>query len=137
MSVPDLTPVSCEKVGMAKACGLGRLRHLVKPVSATRVAGRYLSHQRGLPALPVPPLQQTCERYLSALEPIVEADELTQTKELVQDFQRPGGVGERLQRGLEKRASRTENWVNPRTGSVQISPVLCKSLNAPLLLFEC
>uniref|UniRef100_A0A3Q3FC11 Choline/carnitine acyltransferase domain-containing protein n=1 Tax=Kryptolebias marmoratus TaxID=37003 RepID=A0A3Q3FC11_KRYMA len=52
------------------------------PVSATRVAGRYLTHQRGLPALPVPPLQQTCERYLAALEPLVEAEELTQTREL-------------------------------------------------------
>ncbi|XP_037548342.1 carnitine O-acetyltransferase [Nematolebias whitei] len=99
-------------VGMAKTCLFKRPCHLVKPVSATRVAGRYLSHQRGLPALPVPPLQQTCERYLNALEPIVEADELTRTEELVQDFQRPGGVGERLQRGLEKRASMTENWLS-------------------------
>ncbi|XP_013887675.1 carnitine O-acetyltransferase [Austrofundulus limnaeus] len=99
-------------VGMAKTCGLGRPRHLVKPVSATRVAGRYLTHQRGLPALPVPPLQQTCERYITALEPILETDELTRTKELVQDFQKPGGVGERLQKGLERRAGRTENWLS-------------------------
>ncbi|XP_017260849.2 carnitine O-acetyltransferase isoform X2 [Kryptolebias marmoratus] len=99
-------------VAMAKSCGFGRPRHLVKPVSATRVAGRYLTHQRGLPALPVPPLQQTCERYLAALEPLVEAEELTQTRELVQDFQKSGGVGERLQKGLERRASSTENWLS-------------------------
>ncbi|PWA25535.1 hypothetical protein CCH79_00020787, partial [Gambusia affinis] len=86
--------------------------HLVKPVSATRVAGRYLSHQRGLPSLPVPPLQQTCERYITALEPIVEAEELSRTRRLVQQFQEAGGVGERLQRGLEKRGRDTENWLS-------------------------
>uniref|UniRef100_A0A8C4GQ15 Carnitine O-acetyltransferase n=1 Tax=Dicentrarchus labrax TaxID=13489 RepID=A0A8C4GQ15_DICLA len=86
--------------------------HLVKPVSATRVSGRYLTHQRGLPGLPVPPLQQTCERYIGALEPIVEVDELKHTNELVDEFQKAGGIGERLQRGLEKRASNTENWLS-------------------------
>ncbi|KAM6901374.1 carnitine O-acetyltransferase [Lycodopsis pacificus] len=100
------------KVGMAKPCGLMKPCHLVKPVSVTRVSGRYLTHQKGLPSLPVPPLQQTCERYISALEPIVEVDELKHTKELVDEFQKAGGVGERLQRGLEKRARNTENWLS-------------------------
>ncbi|KAF7648958.1 hypothetical protein LDENG_00149630 [Lucifuga dentata] len=94
------------KVGMAKPCCL------VKPVSATRVAGRYLSHQKGLPSLPIPALQQTCERYLTALEPIVELDELNYTKEVVGEFQKAGGVGERLQRGLESRARNTNNWLS-------------------------
>lgn len=100
------------KMGMAKPCGLMKPCHLVKPVSVTRVSGRYLTHQKGLPSLPVPPLQQTCERYISALEPIVEVDELKHTKELVDEFQKAGGVGERLQRGLEKRARNTENWLS-------------------------
>lgn len=97
---------------MAKPCGLMKPCHLVKPVSATRVSGRYLTHQKGLPGLPVPPLQQTCERYITALEPIMEGAELTQTKGLVDDFKKAGGVGERLQRGLEKRARNTENWLS-------------------------
>lgn len=97
---------------MAKPCGLVKPCHLVKPVSATRVAGRYLSHQKGLPSLPVPPLQQTCERYITALEPILEMEELKHTKELVQEFQKAGGIGQSLQTGLEKRASKAENWVS-------------------------
>lgn len=108
-----ITPLLLQvKVGNVKPCGLVKPCHLVKPVSVTRVAGRYLSHQKGLPSLPVPSLQQTCERYMTALEPIVEVDERKHTKELVEDFQKPGGVGERLQRGLEKRASNSENWVS-------------------------
>lgn len=103
------------KVGMAKPCGWIKPCHLVKPVSANRVTGRYLSHQKGLPSLPIPPLQQTCERYLTALEPIVEADELKHTEQLLDEFQKPGGVGERLQRSLEKRAHNTENWVSSIT----------------------
>ncbi|XP_061887357.1 carnitine O-acetyltransferase isoform X1 [Entelurus aequoreus] len=100
------------KVGMAKPCGMVKPCHLVKPVSSSRITGRYLSHQKGLPSLPVPPLQQTCERYITALEPIVEVEELTHTKELLDDFQKPGGVGERLQRDLESRACNTENWLS-------------------------
>ena len=100
------------KVGMSKASSLIKPCHLVKPISVTLVTGRYLTHQRGLPTLPVPPLQQTCEGYIAALEPILEVDELQHTKEQVAEFQKVGGVGDRLQRALEKRASDTENWVS-------------------------
>lgn len=98
------------KAGPVKPCSL--VKHLVKPVSASRISGRYRSHQQGLPTLPVPPLQQTCERYLAALEPLVQTEELQHTKSLVEQFLKPGGDGERLQRALEKRASSTENWLS-------------------------
>ena len=93
-------------IGLVKSC------HLVKPVSATLVTGRYLTQQEGLPRQPLPTLQQTCERYVTTLEAIVEGDELKRAKQLVEDFQKPGGVGERLQGSLEKKASNTENWVS-------------------------
>ncbi|KAM9323422.1 carnitine O-acetyltransferase isoform 2-T2 [Pholidichthys leucotaenia] len=99
-------------VGMAKPRGFMKPCFLVKPVSATRITGRYLTHQKGLPTLPVPPLQQTCERYLTALEPITEVDELQHTKQLLDEFQKSRGLGERLQRGLEKRAHNSENWLS-------------------------
>lgn len=84
---------------------------LVKPVSVTRIAGRYLAHQESLPKLPVPPLQQTCDRYLAVLDPIIDPEELNHTRKLVEDFQKPGGVGECLQKNLEGRSKKMENWV--------------------------
>ncbi|XP_066569268.1 carnitine O-acetyltransferase isoform X1 [Amia ocellicauda] len=96
---------------MAKP-GMLKPSHLVKPVSVTRIPGRYLVHQEGLPKLPVPPLRQTLERYLRALQPIVSAEELAHTQQLVEEFQSSGGVGDRLQKGLERRAKKTENWLS-------------------------
>ncbi|KAM5145735.1 carnitine O-acetyltransferase [Mantella aurantiaca] len=84
---------------------------LVKPVSLMKLPGRYLAHQESLPHLPIPPLQQTLDKYLLALKPLVSQEELCHTNELVEEF-RTSGVGERLQKGLERRAKKTENWLS-------------------------
>ena len=85
--------------------------HLVKSASVTKVPKRSMVHQVGLPKLPVPPLKQTCEGYLAMLQPIVSEEELEHTRQLVTEFVSPGGVGERLQRSLERRARKVDNWV--------------------------
>lgn len=85
---------------------------LVKSVSVTKITKRSLVHQENLPKLPVPPLKQTCEGYLAMLEPIVSEEELEHTRELIQEFQSSGGVGERLQRSLERRARKMDNWLS-------------------------
>uniref|UniRef100_A0A673TP95 Carnitine O-acetyltransferase n=1 Tax=Suricata suricatta TaxID=37032 RepID=A0A673TP95_SURSU len=84
----------------------------LKPRSLLKMSGRFKAHQDSLPRLPVPALQQSLDRYLKALQPIVSQEEWTQTKQLVEEFQIPGGVGERLQKGLERRARKTENWLS-------------------------
>uniref|UniRef100_A0A8C8A229 Carnitine O-acetyltransferase n=1 Tax=Oryzias sinensis TaxID=183150 RepID=A0A8C8A229_9TELE len=79
--------------------------------AVTQIPERSYVHQEGLPKLPVPPLKQTCERYLAILEPIVSKEELEHTRQLVQEFLK-GGVGERLQKELERRARKTDNWLS-------------------------
>lgn len=85
---------------------------LLKPSSLMKVSGRFKAHQDALPRLPVPPLQQSLDHYLKALQPIVSEEEWAHTKQLVDEFQTSGGVGERLQKGLERRAKKMENWVS-------------------------
>uniref|UniRef100_A0A672ZL15 Carnitine O-acetyltransferase n=1 Tax=Sphaeramia orbicularis TaxID=375764 RepID=A0A672ZL15_9TELE len=88
------------------------LKYFAIPLNRpSNVSIRSLVHQEGLPKLPVPSLKQTCERYLAALEPIVSEEELEHTRQLVQEFLK-GGVGDRVQKGLERRARKTENWLS-------------------------
>lgn len=64
-----------------------------------------------VPSQPVPPLSQTLQGYLKALEPLLPPEELSHTRRMVQEFGRPGGLGSQLQEGLERRAMLTKNWV--------------------------
>ncbi|KAM9822477.1 carnitine O-acetyltransferase-like [Syngnathus typhle] len=89
--------------GVVKPC------RMLRPV--THIQERSLVHQEGLPKLPVPPLKQTCDHYLAALEPIVSEEELEHTRQLVEEFLK-GGVGDRLQKRLERRARKTDNWLS-------------------------
>uniref|UniRef100_A0A8C6LZN7 Carnitine O-acetyltransferase b n=1 Tax=Nothobranchius furzeri TaxID=105023 RepID=A0A8C6LZN7_NOTFU len=72
---------------------------------------KHLTSARGQHT-PVPPLTQTLQGYLKALEPLLPPEELSHTRRMVQEFGRPGGLGPHLQEGLEKRARRTKNWIS-------------------------
>jgi len=67
--------------------------------------------QKPLPKLPVPALGDTLEKYLQCIKPIVSANQYQRTLELVEDFGKPGGVGEYLQRNLLEYAEKKDNWV--------------------------
>lgn len=106
-----------EVLSLHLLCALqARPSGLLKPTALGKIPGRFQLHQEALPHLPVPPLQQTLDRYLLALQPIISEEELSHTQELVAEFRKPGGVGERLQKGLERRAKKTENWVGWDSG---------------------
>ncbi|XP_072304256.1 carnitine O-acetyltransferase b [Eucyclogobius newberryi] len=64
-----------------------------------------------VPPQPVPPVPQTLQRYIQALEPLLPPDELAHTHRMVHEFGRPGGLGSQLQERLETRARNTKNWI--------------------------
>uniref|UniRef100_A0A671XAE6 Carnitine O-acetyltransferase b n=1 Tax=Sparus aurata TaxID=8175 RepID=A0A671XAE6_SPAAU len=66
-----------------------------------------------VPNQPVPPLAQTLQAYLKALEPLLPPEEINHTRRMVQEFGMPGGLGAKLQMGLERRARSTKNWIAP------------------------
>ncbi|XP_065885479.1 carnitine O-acetyltransferase-like isoform X2 [Dysidea avara] len=90
----------------------GLLRRTIVSYNPQGPKGDMLKHQSSLPKLPVPPLQQTLQKYLKAMRPLVNDSEYQKTLMVVEEFGKPNGVGEKLQRKLEERAKSHDNWLN-------------------------
>lgn len=91
-----------------------RASGLVRPLAPGRMQGRFMAHQSSLARLPVPPLVDTLTRYADAVAPLAGEDstQMEHTRRLLREFAQPGGVGEVLQAGLERRARERENWLS-------------------------
>ena len=50
--------------------------------------------QDSLPRLPIPKLDDTCNRYLAALTPLLSAEDFNQTKQAVEEFRNGEGKGQ-------------------------------------------
>uniref|UniRef100_A0A1B0DR63 Choline/carnitine acyltransferase domain-containing protein n=1 Tax=Phlebotomus papatasi TaxID=29031 RepID=A0A1B0DR63_PHLPP len=66
------------------------------------------------PALPLPSLVDTMERYYDSLKPFGTDQELRQSREIIEDFK--SGIGMKLQDILQKKAQTEKNWI--RVGGV-------------------
>lgn len=75
--------------------------------------GPTLRFQESLPRLPVPSLEETATRYVKSLRALYPAEDVAKSKAAVDDFIRPGGVGERLQAKLLARREdpNVKNWL--------------------------
>ncbi|GLD95982.1 hypothetical protein PINS_up004660 [Pythium insidiosum] len=69
------------------------------------------ANQDALPRLPVPELEETLSRYLESLRPFLSQAEVQHVTTLIDDFKRPGGDGEALQKTLLQRAQGHTNWL--------------------------
>ncbi|KAJ5123856.1 uncharacterized protein N7515_007681 [Penicillium bovifimosum] len=76
--------------------------------------GNMLRFEDSLPRLPVPPLEETGRRYLKSVHAVVSESEYQRTKSAVEEFIRPGGQGESLQKRLLARAAdpKIKNWLS-------------------------
>nr|AYH52223.1 putative choline acetyltransferase [Homarus americanus] len=64
-----------------------------------------------VPKLPVPPLGHTLGWYLTHLKPVLPQDEYRVVVGIVDEFGKPGGIGEKIQGELIKRQDAMDNWV--------------------------
>lgn len=86
-----------------------------------------------LPRMPVPPLKQTMEIYLKyvyvqvyyyvisncasnfrSAKPFLSEEEYQATENVTKEFSAAGGCGEKLQKLLEERAAKLDNWVGEK-----------------------
>ena len=67
------------------------------------------SRDESLEKLPLPKLEDTLQRYYRNLLPFGNQDELNNSKKMIEEFK--SGVGRKLQKMLEEKASKEKNWV--------------------------
>lgn len=75
---------------------------------ATDASKPLWKHQASLPMLPVPTLQETAQRYLQSVRPLLSDKDYAKTQNAVADFIKPNGVGEVLQKRLLERKDATD-----------------------------
>jgi carnitine O-acetyltransferase len=75
--------------------------------------GAMLRYEDSLPKLPVPPLQETAKRYIKSLHPLLSKAEFDASTKAVNEFIKPGGQGEELQKRLIARRDdpKVKNWI--------------------------
>ncbi|KAI0141177.1 acyltransferase ChoActase/COT/CPT [Hypoxylon sp. NC0597] len=75
--------------------------------------GAMLRFQDSLPRLPVPTLEETAARYVKSLHPLLSPAEFAASKKAVDEFIKPGGVGQKLQEKLIARREnpKIKNWL--------------------------
>lgn len=65
-------------------------------------AGGTFSHETELPRVPLPTLEDSCERFLAWCAPLLSSEELAATRGAVESFVRPGSAAHTLQAALQE-----------------------------------
>ncbi|XP_044749779.1 carnitine O-palmitoyltransferase 1, liver isoform isoform X2 [Coccinella septempunctata] len=71
---------------------------------------RLYSYQGSLPRLPLPSVQETTERYLRSVRPLLDDEQYERTKNLAKEFE--NGIGKKLQRYLMLKSWWSTNYVS-------------------------
>ncbi|KAF1316257.1 Carnitine o-acetyltransferase, partial [Globisporangium splendens] len=96
-----MTPVSAYGAAGFREC-VGDYRNESDLEVASQSLYRF---QTNLPRLPVPKLEETVALYLETIRPLTTAQEFATSKQLAQEFLRPGGLGRELHQRLVQRAA--------------------------------
>lgn len=77
-----------------------------------RWSARTFGNEDRLPRLPMPPLEDTCERFISWCVPLMTAEELAATEIAVHSFQAADGPGRKLNHALKEAAHGAPSWLD-------------------------
>ncbi|GAA0953147.1 choline/carnitine O-acyltransferase [Actinocorallia libanotica] len=82
--------------------------------SSHETPARTFALEDGLPRVPLPTLDHTCERFLEWCSPLLTDEQLAETKAAVADFLRPDGPGRRLHAALAEYDAREDvhSWLD-------------------------
>lgn len=64
-----------------------------------------------LPHFPVPKLNDTLQKFLRSVKPLLSTQSYQTTENLIKEFSKSNGLGEKLQKLLQHRADTHENWL--------------------------
>jgi carnitine O-acetyltransferase len=78
------------------------------------ISARTFANERRLPRLPLPTLEESCQRFLAWCAPLLDAEELTATEEAVASYLRPESAAHALQAALEHydQSLETGSWLD-------------------------
>ena len=110
-SAPSVTGIKTQQHVLAAAFGV-KFCAMANPVTtfdSNPKINRSFMFQDKLPKLPIPPLEDTCRRYLTALEALQDENEHEQTKTAVKEFLE--GDGPKLQKRLQEWAGTKARYV--------------------------
>lgn len=82
---------------------------VAKPPTVSNGNGKDVAAAR-LPKLPLPKLEDTCKRYLRALEPLQDEEDHQKTKSVVKDFLE-SGEGAKWQKKLEEYNESVDSYI--------------------------
>lgn len=95
------------------AAAAGPFRNLVSASAPPRaLPTTTTTNPDKLPHYPLPALDDTLQKYLRSVQPLLSADAFERTKRLVGEFGGPHGEGAQLHALLSKRAATSENWLS-------------------------
>ncbi len=85
-------------------------------------AARTFGNEDRLPRVPLPTLEESCERFLAWCAPLLSAGQLAETQAGVEEFLRPGGAAHRVQPLLEQDTERLDGfWDDRYLGGATVS----------------
>lgn len=65
-----------------------------------------------LPSFPLPKLEDTIQKYLRSVQPLLQPDEYQRSTKIANEFIQSKNIGSKLQSLLQQRANSKENWLS-------------------------